>query len=121
MFLISRVILLLLQDRMAKLVLTVDTNSKDDKENIKIKRSPFSTTQSKTKDIQQTPKSSTSKQSKSKAAKDVLTPQNKPIKLEDFWNVDNLEDSPQFTQGTPVAPPPLSDSRRKRTPRSATV
>jgi len=99
-----------LQDRMAKLVLSVDTNvKKGENENKKAKRSPFSPTQNIKKQLQQTPKSS-------------KTPQSKNTKLDDFWGVDiqDTENSPTFVQGTPLAPPSLSESRRKRTPRPST-
>lgn len=105
---------------MAKLVLSVDPNKKEDKENVKTKRSPFSTTQSKKKEVQQTLKSCVNKQSKNKCEKDVLSPKSNNSNLDDLWSLEN-ENSPQFVQGTPVAPPPLSENRRKRTPRSSTV
>lgn len=108
-----------LQDRMAKLVLSVEQKSNNDqKENKKSKKTPFSPVQINKKDTFESPKTSATKSTKNNPSK-YQTPKSKSTKLDDFWGVDGqeFENSPTDVTGTPPAPPSFSEHRRKRTPR----
>jgi hypothetical protein len=112
---------------MAKLVLSVERKPENDqKDNKKAQKSPFSQIQKSKKEIQNSPKASTKSSTNNSAISSekskYLTPKNKIVNLDDYWGVDsqNDENSPQFVQGTPPAPPTFSENRRKRTPRCST-
>lgn len=106
---------------MAKLTLSVEEKSKNDqKENKKLKKTPFSPVQINQKDIFNSPKTASTKTTKNNQSK-YQTPKNK-TKFDDFWGrTDNqeFENSPTDVTGTPPAPPSFSENRRKRTPRCA--